>query len=116
MRTERIKSILTDSFHVDVSRDQPFIIQTEGSLEVPLALLSPTDVRRLQKKARDQYVRSVLYESDSVDQHRATLFFMYGYENRIRLERRAYESTRSDRISQTHTVRLQSTIYDRSAA
>lgn len=116
MQTERIKTILSDSFHVDVSRDQPFIIQTSGSLEVPLALLSQSDLRRLQKKARDQYVRSVLYESDSVDQHRATLFFMYGYENRLRQERQAYESTRSNRTRQTHAVRIQSTIYGRSAA
>ena len=116
MNTERLTTLLTDNFHIDVSRDQPFIVQSSGPVEIPLSTFAPSEFSRLQKRAREQYVRSVLYETDSVDQHRATLFFIYGYENQQRQERNGQESSRLSRKHQSRLARIPRTVYGKSAA
>jgi hypothetical protein len=71
-----LAEILNTGFHIDISRDEPLIVQTETGFELPLSLLSGNEASEIKERACDQYVKSVLSGEDRIDQNRATLFFI----------------------------------------
>ncbi len=76
IQTTRLEEILSDGFHIDVSRNEPFLVQTDGSAEVRLSPMSVRDYSLLQREARNQYVRSVLMGDEQIEERRAALYFI----------------------------------------
>ena len=75
-RLAPLADILNSVFHIDISHDEPLLVQTESGFELPLSLLSQNEAAEIKERACDQYVKSVLSGDDGIDQHRATLFFI----------------------------------------
>jgi hypothetical protein len=75
-RLAPLADILNSVFHIDISQDEPLLVQTESGFELPLSLLSRNEAAEIKERACDQYVKSVLSGDDGIDQHRATLFFI----------------------------------------
>ena len=71
-----LAEIMSAQFHIDVSRDEALIVQTNTGTEFPLSLLSVPEADEIREKACNQYVKSVLNSRESIDQDRATLFFI----------------------------------------
>ena len=71
-----LAEILKSAFHIDISRDEPLLVQTATGFELPLSLLSGNEAAEIKDRACDQYVQSVLSGNDGIDQNRATLFFI----------------------------------------
>jgi len=71
-----LAEIMSAQFHIDVSRDEALIVQTNTGTEFPLSLLSVPEADEIREKACNQYVKSVLNSRESIDRDRATLFFI----------------------------------------
>ena len=71
-------------FFIDVSRHEPFAVQSGNGREVQLASLSEDEIRKLQDYASRQFRRSFYKESDNVEEHRATLYYLNNwFENTL---------------------------------
>ncbi len=71
-----LAEILNSGFHIDISHDEPLLVQTASGFHLPLSLLSRYEASEIKDRACDQYVQSVLSGNEGIDQNRATLFFI----------------------------------------
>ncbi len=107
-----LAEIMSAQFHIDVSRDEALIVQTNTGTEFPLSLLSVPEADEIRNKACDQYVQSVLSSGDSIDRDRATLFFISRFCDNNRSvslqpapERRNYSGRKNHRTSRRAMIR-----------
>jgi hypothetical protein len=93
-----LAEILNAEFHIDISRDEAFIVQAITGSEFPLSLLSIQETNEIREKACDQYVLSVLSGGEAIDRDRATLFFISRYcdsNGRLSLQNKPDRKSRS---------------------
>lgn len=103
-----LAEILEAPFHVDVSRDEAIVVQTETGHEFPLSLLSSGETDEIRERACDQYVQSVLTGRESIDQDRATLFFISRFcdrHSRVALQKGTVTNVRRSSRRATHPSR-----------
>ena len=74
-----LADILSRPFHIDISSEAPLLVTTASDNEYPLSMLSTFELEDVRDKACGQYVESVLSSNESIDQDRATLFFISRY-------------------------------------
>jgi len=76
IRPLRLSDLKRRSFHIDVSREQPFVVQPELRKEISLTSLSAEQLDQLRSFAAGQLRRGTVEQHEAVDEYRATLFYL----------------------------------------
>jgi hypothetical protein len=100
-RPLRLSDLRRRTFYIDVSRTEPFVVQSNRRRELSLASLSLNELERLTALATGQLRRGMVEHDESIDEHRATLFFVNRWMDAVRRgTRNGQETTRTaDRIA-----------------
>ena len=80
----RVTDLRKRKFHIDVSREQPYVVQTDKGKEFPLRSLSIAELDHLMQFATRQLRQGVFDDHDALDELRATLYFLSRWSDRAK--------------------------------